>query len=74
MEEQKPEEPKFEEDEDEVEDEPSEEEPEPVDKIFCEWKNIKRTRTKFKCEFRNAIMHLRGRDYVVRSLVGELTY
>ena len=52
----------------------SEEEEEPEDKIFCEFKLIKRTRSKFKCEFRNAIVHLRGRDYVIRILVGDIEY
>ena len=51
-----------------------EEEEEPDDKIFCEFRNIKRTRSKFKCEFRNAIVHMRGRDYAIRLLVGDIEY
>jgi hypothetical protein len=52
----------------------SEEEIEPEDKIFAEFMNIKRTKLKFKCEFRNAMLHLRGRDYVIKSLVGDIDY
>lgn len=51
-----------------------EEEVEPDDKIFAEFMNIKRTKLKFKCEFRNAMLHLRGRDYVIKSLVGDIDY
>ena len=42
--------------------------------IFCEFKLIKRTRSKFKCEFRNAIVHIKGKDYVIRQLVGDIEY
>jgi hypothetical protein len=58
----------------ESEDSGTDEEVEPEDKIFAEFMNIKRTKLKFKCEFRNAILHLRGRDYVIKSLVGDIDY
>lgn len=58
----------------ESEDSGTDEEIEPEDKIFAEFVNIKRTKLKFKCEFRNAMLHLRGRDYVIKSLVGDIDY
>jgi len=58
----------------ESEDSGTDEEIEPEDKIFAEFINIKRTKLKFKCEFRNAMLHLRGRDYVIKSLVGDIDY
>lgn len=44
------------------------------DKIFAEFVGVKRTKIKFKVEFRNAFIHINGRDYVVKNLVGDLTY
>jgi hypothetical protein len=54
--------------------EESEDEKVPDDKIFAEYQKVNRTKLKFKLELRNAIMHLRGRDYVVKSLVGDIDY
>ena len=48
--------------------------PDPEDKIFAEFTNIKRTRVKFKCEFRNAILHIRGQDYVMKQLSCDIDY
>jgi len=58
----------------EPEDSATDEEIEPEDKIFAEFMNIKRTKLKFKCEFRNAMLNIRGRDYVIKSLVGDIDY
>ncbi len=47
---------------------------EPDDKIFCEFTKIQRTRVKYKCEFKNAILLLNGRDYVLKQLSGDIEY
>jgi hypothetical protein len=47
---------------------------EPEDKIFCEYTKIQRTRTKYKCEFKNAIIHMGGQDYVLKLLQGDIEY
>jgi hypothetical protein len=50
------------------------EEPVPEDKIFAEFTAIKRTKLKYKCEFRNAMLHLRGRDYVIKNISTDIDY
>ena len=47
---------------------------EPEDKIFCEYTKIQCTRTKYKCEFKNAIIHMGGQDYVLKLLQGDIEY
>ena len=47
---------------------------EPEDKIFCEFTKIQRTKMKFKCEFKNAIVHVKGQDYVIKNLSGDIEY
>lgn len=61
-----------EEDSDESDDD--EEDLDPEDKIFAEFTAIKRTKLKFKCEFRNAMLHVRGRDYVIKNLSADIDY
>jgi len=39
-----------------------------LDKIFCEFTKIQRTRVKYKCEFKNAILHIGGRDIVLKYM------
>jgi hypothetical protein len=48
--------------------------PEPEDKMFAEFTAIKRTKLKYKCEFRNAMLHLRGRDYVIKNISTDIDY
>ena len=42
--------------------------PPPEDKIFAEFTKVNRTRVKFKCDFKNAILHINGHDYVIKNL------
>lgn len=46
----------------------------PADKIFAEFTANKRTKLKFKVEFRNAMLHIRGRDYVIKLLSADIDY
>ena len=55
------------------ESEEKEEEP-PEDKIFAEFTKVNRTRMKFKCDFKNAILHINGHDYVIKNLQGDIDY
>lgn len=59
---------------DQSDDEQSDESVEPEDKIFCEFTKVQRTRVKYKCEFKNAIVHLRGRDYILKNMAGDIEY
>lgn len=63
-------------DEDDDEDDDSEEKEEepPEDKIFAEFTKVNRTRMKFKCDFKNAILHINGHDYVIKNLQGDIDY
>ena len=45
-----------------------------MDKIFAEFTKVNRTRLKFKCDFKNAILHINGYDYVIKNLQGEIDY
>lgn len=55
-------------------DEASDESVEADDKIFCEFTKIQRTRVKYKCEFKNAIVHIKGRDFVLKTMTGDIEY
>jgi hypothetical protein len=44
------------------------------DKIFAEWLKIKRQREKFVCEFRNAVIHINGKDFVLKTISAEINY
>lgn len=44
------------------------------DKMFAEWTKIKRQREKFTCEFRNAVVHINGKDFVIKQVSAEITY
>jgi len=46
----------------------------PDDTVFAEFTAIKRTKLKFKCEFRNAILHVEGRDFVIKTMSGDIDY
>lgn len=35
---------------------------------------VTRNKNKFKCDFRNVIMNIRGRDYVLRYVNGDFDY
>ena len=50
------------------------EEEEADDLIFAEWTKINRTKNKFKCEFKNVVLKLRGVDYVIKNLNGDIEY
>ena len=54
-------------DSDSDESEEKDEDP-PDDKIFAEFTKVNRTRVKFKCDFKNAILHINGHDYVIKNL------
>ena len=58
---------------DDDESDEKDEEP-PEDKIFAEFTKVNRTRTKFKCDFKNAILHINGHDYVIKNLQGDIDY
>ncbi len=55
-------------------DEASDESVEAEDRIFCEFTKIQRTRNKYKCEFKNAIVHIKGRDFVLKQMTGDIEY
>lgn len=62
-------------DDDDASDESDEKEDEPPeDKIFAEFTKVNRTRMKFKCDFKNAILHINGHDYVIKNLQGDIDY
>jgi len=60
-------------DDDESEEEESEQIT-PRDKMFAEWTKIRRQRDKFTCEFRNAIMHINGKDFVFKHMAADINY
>lgn len=44
------------------------------DKMFAEFLKVKRQKDKFSCEFRNAILHINGKDYVIKFISGDILY
>lgn len=54
--------------------EQSDESVEPEDNIYCEFTKIQRTRVKYKCEFKNAMVHIKGRDYILKNMAGDIEY
>jgi len=46
----------------------------PNDLIFSEFKKVTRNRYKYKCELKNAIVHISGKDYVLKTLQADFTY
>jgi hypothetical protein len=42
--------------------------------ILGEYQKIQRTKVKFKSEFKNCMVHMNGRDYVIKHLVGDIDY
>jgi len=44
------------------------------DMLLGEYIKVTRTKVKYKCDFRNVIMCVRGRDYVVRTLAADFDY
>lgn len=42
--------------------------------IYAEYVKVNRTRTKFKCDFRNAFIFINGKEYVAKTLSGDFTY
>lgn len=44
------------------------------DKMFAEFLKVKRQKDKFSCEFRNAILHINGKDFVIKYLSGDILY
>ena len=53
------------------EDASSSEEEASENQIIAEYTSIKRTKDKFKCEFRNAFILINGREYVAKLLSGD---
>jgi hypothetical protein len=61
----------------EDDDSDSDEEPDNApyyDKMFAEFLKVKRQKDKFTCEFRNAILHVNGKDYVIKMISGDIMY
>ena len=44
------------------------------DKMFAEFLKVKRQKDKFTCEFRNAILHINGKDFVIKMIQGDILY
>ena len=44
------------------------------DMLLGEYIKVTRTKVKYKCDFRNVIMCIRGKDYVVRTLTADFDY
>ena len=42
--------------------------------MFAEFLKVKRQKDKFSCEFRNAILHINGKDYVIKFISGDILY
>ncbi len=42
--------------------------------IYAEYVKFNRTKTKFKCDFRNAFIFINGKEYVAKTLSGDFTY
>ena len=42
--------------------------------MFAEFLKVKRQKEKFSCEFRNAILHINGKDFVIKYISGDILY
>ena len=44
------------------------------DFILGQYETVKRIKTRWRCNFNNAVMHLNGQDVVVSKVAGEFTF
>ena len=47
---------------------------EPTDVMFGQYKEVKRAKSKYKCVFVDCILHVGGRDFVIKKIQSEITY
>ena len=52
----------------------AEEEEEDDNRIYAEYVKVNRTRTRFKCEFRNAFILINGKEYVTKGINADFGY
>ncbi len=44
------------------------------DTITAQFEKVQRTKQKYKCIFKDVIIHMNGRDFVVRKMTAEIEY
>merc|ERR1712232_798772 len=57
-----------------VEDDDEVEEPETSDIVLCQFEKVTRVKTKHKCQLKDGIMHLNGRDYLFNKATADFEF
>lgn len=50
------------------------EEPETSDIVLCQFEKVTRVKTKHKCQLKDGIMHLNGRDYLFNKATADFEF
>lgn len=46
----------------------------PPDFITAQYEKVQRTKQKYKCVFKDVIIHIKGKDYVVKRVNADIEY
>lgn len=46
----------------------------PADFITAQYEKVQRTKQKYKCIFKDVVMHINGKDYVVKRINADIEY
>lgn len=46
----------------------------PPDFITAQYERVQRTKQKYKCVFKDVIIHIKGKDYVVKKVNADIEY
>lgn len=63
-----------EDDEDDEDDDVDENDREPEDSISALYEKVQRTKTKFRCFLNDVMIHIKGKDYVLKKLTADIEY
>ncbi len=47
---------------------------EPADFITAQYEKVQRTKQKYKCMFKDVIIHINGKDYVLKRINADIEY
>lgn len=47
---------------------------EPDDLINAHYKKVARTKSKYKCDLQDVMIHIKGRDYIVKSMTADISF
>jgi hypothetical protein len=42
--------------------------------INANFRKVQRTKTKFRCQLEDVMIHINGKDYIVKNMTADITY